>query len=70
MSSPCDLSVLYSEVLIGGLLPLAAKSEPCWTTWLIHSIYLSILTQHSISRAELATLGALIEEHQQAFGKV
>ena len=59
-----------SEVLIGSLLPDKAKQEPCWRAWLIHSRYLSILTQHTISRAELTLLGSLIEEHQNAFAQV
>jgi hypothetical protein len=57
-------------VLIGSLLPDKAKQEPCWTAWLMHSRYLSILTQHIVSRADLITLGALIEEHQRAFAQV
>ena len=61
---------LRSEVLIGSLLPDEAKSEPCWAAWLLHSKYLSILTQHTISRAELITLGELIEEHQRAIVQV
>jgi hypothetical protein len=58
-----------SEQIIGALLSEAAKREPCWLCWITHTRYLSILTQHVISREELNNLATLIEEHQSAFAK-
>ena len=59
-----------SELIIGGLLPEQAKREPSWTCWLRHCQYLSIITQHAITRDELPVLAALITEHQEAFAQV
>jgi hypothetical protein len=60
---------LGSELIIGELLPAEAKRELCWQCWLKHVQYLSILTQHVISREQLVTLATLIDEHQAAFKK-
>jgi hypothetical protein len=61
---------LGSEIIIGGLLTEEAKHDLSWQCWLKHVSYLHILTQHVISRSELARLRLLIEEHQIAFAQV
>ena len=61
---------MHSELIIGKLLGEKATTILAWTCWLKHAKYLSILTQHVITRPELVELERLIDEHQKAFQKV
>ena len=60
---------LISEMIIGPLIK-GHEMEPCWQCWLKHLEYLTIITQHVITEAELTTVARLISDHQQAFAKV
>ena len=56
-------------MIIGPLIK-GHEMEPCWQCWLKHLEYLTIITQHVITEAELTTVERLISAHQQAFAKV
>ena len=59
-----------SEIIIGSLMNEEEKLDLSWQCWLKHVSYLHILTQHVISRSDLARLRVLIEEHQIAVAQV